>query len=179
MSEPVPGGSRRSWTVADNRATTLGNGTEGQPQTLQGNVPVNALDYAISASVTPHSSAVADRDSVLLARCTDRETYYYAGIASWGHKYAIGVVTEGANRQLDGVGDAAGIIPDTTYHLTFALSGSTLELYDGGQLVALVVDPTLIPATSYVGMQSSTPTGSTPTGQTSFGAATVTTLPRH
>jgi hypothetical protein len=75
---------------------------------------------------------------------------------------------------LDGGRQPGDIIQDTTYHLTFALSGSTLELYDGGRLVASVVDPALIPATSYVGMQSSTPTG-----QTSFGAATVTALPHH
>jgi hypothetical protein len=50
---------------------------------------MNATDYTVSADVTPLSSAVADRDNVVIARGIDRQNYYYAGIASWGNKYAI------------------------------------------------------------------------------------------
>ena len=110
---------------------------------------------------------------MLLARCTDRANYYYAGIASWGDKYAIGVLVDGVNTKLTGVGSASDITPDTTYRLRFALTGSTLSLYDGDQLVASVVDPTLIPDPSYIGLQSSTPTG-----QAAFANVTVTSAGR-
>lgn len=153
----VPDGA--SFEVRDGQAVTLGNGTTGWPQSLQGNVPIPALDYTLAADVTPLSQTLADRDTVLLARCTDRQTYYYAGVASWGQQYAIGVLVEGVNTKLAGVGDAADIVPGQTHHLRFVLAGSNLALYDGDQLVLSVVDPTLIPPVSYVGMQSSTATG--------------------
>jgi hypothetical protein len=57
-----------------------------------------------------------------------------------------------------------------THRLGFALSGSRLELYDGGRPVLSVVDPTLIPASSFVGLQSSTNTG-----KAEFGDLLVTT----
>ena len=155
----VPNGA--SFQVGGNQVTSLGNAPSGSPQTLQGNVMIPSLDYAISADVTPLSAAVADRDSVLMARYTDRLNYYYAGIASWGQKYAFGVLVDGVNTQLAGVGSATDIAANTTHHLTFALSGSSLNLYDDGTLVLSVVDPTLIPASSYVGLQTSTPTGRT------------------
>ena len=167
----VPDGA--SFEVRDNRAVSLGNGTSGWPQSLQGNVPIPALDYTVAADVTPLSSAVADRDTVLLARCTDRSTYYYAGIASWGNKYAIGLLAEGANAKLTGVGSASDITPGTTYHLRFRLTGSALALYDGDQLVASVIDPTLIPERSYIGLQSSTATG-----QAAFANVSVTSAGR-
>lgn len=162
-----------SYQVRDNQATSLGNAPAGQPQTLQGNVPIPSLNYALSADVTPLSSAQSDRDSVLMVRCTDRGNYYYAGVASWGQQYAIGVLADGVNTQLAGTGSAADIAPGVTHHLTFSVSGSQLSLYDGGTLVLSVVDPTLIPDTSYVGMQSSTGTG-----LVSFGNVSVTTLPQ-
>lgn len=164
----VPNGA--SFEVRDGAAVSLGNATDGHPQTLQGNVRIDALDYTVSASVTPLSTTVADRDSVLLARSTDRDSYYYAGIASWGQKYAIGVLDDGVNTKLAGVGSAADIAVGRTHRLSFSLTGSRLELYDDGVLVASVVDPTLVPASSYVGLQTSTSTG-----RTRFGGVSVTT----
>ncbi|WP_199443532.1 hypothetical protein [Umezawaea beigongshangensis] len=162
----VPSGA--SFTVGGNRATTLGNGVPGSPQTLQGNVAIPFPDYELAADVTPLSADVADRDTVLMARCTGRDSYYYAGIASWGDEYAIGVVADGVNTKIAGVGDAAAVVPGTTRRLRFTLIGSTLTLHDGDRLVLTAVDPTLIPRTSYVGLQCSTHTG-----RSSFGAVSV------
>ncbi|MCX5401730.1 hypothetical protein [Streptomyces sp. NBC_00102] len=153
----VPDGA--SFEVRDGAAVSLGNAPSGQPQTLQGNRRIDALDYAVSASVTPVAEALADRDSVLLARATGRDTYYYAGIASWGNKYAIGVMEGGVNTKLAGTGSSSEIAVNRTYRLRFALTGSRLDLYDDDRLVLSVVDPTLIPAASYVGLQSSNNTG--------------------
>lgn len=161
-----------SFTVGGNQATSLGNGTPDWPQTLQGNVLIRSLNYAVTADVAPLSPAVEDRDSVLMARCTDRDTYYYAGVASWGQKYAIGVLVNGVNTQLAGIGSAEEIIANTSHQLSFVLSGSRLSLYDGGQLVLTVVDPTLIPDSSYVGLQCSTPTG-----RVAFGKVRVIAVP--
>ncbi|MFD4638340.1 hypothetical protein ACFWN2_13555 [Lentzea sp. NPDC058436] len=155
----IPSGA--SFEVKDNRATTLGNAAGAPTQTLQGNVPIRTLNYELSADVTPHSTTVADRDAVLMTRYTQRDSYYYAGIASWGNKYAIGVVDGGANAKLVGVGSAADIVPGEKHSLRFAVRGSTLTLFDNGREVLSVVDPTLIPQESYVGLQSSTGTGRT------------------
>jgi hypothetical protein len=164
----VPNGA--SFEVRDGAAVSLGNAPGGHPQTLQGNVRIDALDYTVSASVTPLSTAVADRDSVLLARSTDRDSYYYAGIASWGQKYAIGVMDDGVNTKLAGAGSATDIAVGQTHRLSFTLTGSRLELYDDGVLVTSVVDPTLVPASGYVGLQTSTNTG-----RTRFGGVSVAT----
>ncbi|MGW0857656.1 hypothetical protein, partial [Streptomyces sp. NPDC002690] len=153
----VPNGA--SFEVRDGGAVSLGNAPSGQPQTLQGNQRIDALDYAVSVSVTPLSDAPGDRDNVILARATGRDTYYYAGIASWGNKYAIGVMEHGANTKLVGTGSDSEIETGRTYRLRFELTGSRLDLYDDGHLVLSVVDPTLIPASGYVGLQSSTGTG--------------------
>lgn len=155
----VPNGA--SFEVRDGGAVSLGNGAAGQPQTLQGNVVIDALDYSVSASVTPLSDTPADRDSVLLARATERDTYYYAGVASWGNKYAIGVMEGGVNTKLAGVGSSSEIVTGLTHRLRFALTGSQLDLFDDDRLVLSVVDPTLIPAAGYVGLQVSTHTGRT------------------
>jgi hypothetical protein len=96
-----------------------------------------------------------------MTRFTARDSYYYAGIASWGRKYAIGVVDGGANTKLAGTGAAADIKPEETHALRFAVQGSKLTLYDDGREVLSVVDPTLVPAVSFVGLQSSTATGKT------------------
>ncbi|MEU5029164.1 hypothetical protein [Streptomyces milbemycinicus] len=163
----VPGGA--SFEVRDGCAVSLGNAPDGHSQTLQGNARINSLNYTVSASVTPISERVADRDNVLLARHTDRDSYYYAGIASWGDKYAIGVMADGVNTKLAGVGTASDIGTGTTHQLRFTLNGSQLDLYDDDRLVLSVVDPTLIPAASFVGLQTSTNTG-----RAKFGDVSVT-----
>ncbi|WP_328647999.1 hypothetical protein OHS58_09915 [Amycolatopsis sp. NBC_00348] len=160
----IPNGA--SFQVSGGRATTLGNAVA--TQTLQGNVPIRTLDYDLAAEVTPHSTALNDRDAVLMTRFTTRDSYYYAGIASWGQKYAIGVVDAGVNTKLAGTGAAADIKPEETHALRFAVQGSKLTLYDSGREVLSVVDPTLVPAESFVGLQSSTATG-----KTSFGNVSV------
>lgn len=162
----IPSGA--SFEVGGNRVTSLGNAVSGATQTLQGNVVIPVLDYELAAEVTPHSSAVADRDAVLMTRCTDRQNYYYAGIASWGQQYAIGVLADGVNTKLAGTGTASDIAPDVPHRLRFAVQGSALTLYDDDRVVLSVVDPTLIPPRSYVGLQSSTPAG-----RTSFGEVSV------
>jgi len=165
----IPTGA--SFEVRGNRATTLGNAPGSPTQTLQGNVLIRAQDYELAAEVTPHSTEVADRDAVLMTRYTGRDSYYYAGIASWGQKYTIGVLDASVNTKLAGVGSAADIAPGVTHALRFAVKGSTLTLYDNDQVALSVVDPTLVPAGSYVGLQSSTGTG-----KTSFGNVSVRTV---
>jgi hypothetical protein len=152
----IPNGA--SWAIVDGQARTLGNTTNGRPQTLQGNVRVNTNDYSVSADVTPLSSGVADRDNVLMARGTDRVNYYYGGIASWGDKYAIGKLVNGQNTKLVGVGSAEDIHQNTTYRLKLVVRGATIELYDGGVLVARAVDTSLNPPVSYVELQTTQPT---------------------
>ncbi|WP_160573678.1 glycoside hydrolase family protein [Actinomadura physcomitrii] len=164
----VPNGA--SFEVKDGAAVSLGNGAQDHPQTLQGNVPIDALDYEVSASITPLSENLGDRDTVILARATDRDTYYYAGIASWNQKYAIGVMVDGANTKLAGAGAASDIKPGETHRLRFVLEGSNLTLYDNDRKVLEVIDPTLIPTTSYVGLQTTTHTGNS-----KFAAVAVTT----
>lgn len=153
----IPNGA--SWAVVDGQARTLGNAANGHNQTLQGNVRVNSTDYSVSADVTPLSSGVADRDNVLMARGTDRQNYYYAGIASWGDKYAIGKLVNGQNTKLVGVGTAADIRQNTTYRLRMVVRGAVIELYDGGTLVASAVDTSLNPPVSYAELQTTTSIG--------------------
>ncbi|MEU0806922.1 hypothetical protein [Streptomyces sp. NPDC005970] len=166
----VPNGA--SFEVRDGCAVSLGNAPDGHGQTLQGNVRIDSLDYTVSASVTPVSERVADRDNVLLARFTGRDSYYYAGIASWGNEYAIGVMAGGVNTKLAGVGAASDIRTGETHRLRFTLNGSRLDLHDDDRLVLSVVDPTLIPARSFVGLQTSTNTG-----RAKFGDVSVTARP--
>ncbi|MGW4734362.1 hypothetical protein ACWEQC_35245 [Streptomyces shenzhenensis] len=153
----VPNGA--SFEVCDGYAVSLGNAPDGHGQTLQGNVRIDALDHTVSASVTPVSEGVPDRDNVLLARFTDRDSYYYAGIASWGNEYAIGLMADGVNTRLAGAGHASDVRPGEARRLRFALNGSRLDLYDGDRLVVSAVDPTLIPATGFVGLHTTTNTG--------------------
>jgi hypothetical protein len=153
----IPNGA--SWAVVDGQARTLGNAANGHNQTLQGNVRVNSTDYSVSAEVTPLSGGVADRDNVLMARSTDRQNYYYAGIASWGDKYAIGKLVNGQNTKLVGVGTAADIRQNTTYRLRMVVRGAVVELYDGGTLVASAVDTSLNPPVSYAELQTTTSMG--------------------
>jgi hypothetical protein len=153
----IPNGA--SWAVINGQARSLGNAAGGHPQTLQGNVRVNSTDYSVSADVTPLSSGVADRDNVLMARSTDRTNYYYAGIASWGDKYAIGKLVNGQNTKLVGVGDAEDIHQNTTYRLTMVVRGPVIQLYDGGALVASAVDTSLNPPVSYAELQTTTSAG--------------------
>ncbi|MEV8378751.1 hypothetical protein AB0P21_38780 [Kribbella sp. NPDC056861] len=148
----VPTGA--SFTVRDRQAVSLGNAPADRPQTLQGNVRIDARDYTLAATVTPLSQAVGERDNVLLARYTDRDSYYYAGIASWNQKYAIGVMDNGVNTKLAGTGAATDIAVGQAHRLAFKLTGSRLDLYDNDQLVLSTNDPTLIPSTSYVGLQT-------------------------
>jgi hypothetical protein len=153
----VPNGA--SFEVRNGRAMSLGNAPAGHVQTLQGNRRINARDYSVSAEVTPMETAPADRDNVLLARYTDRGDYYYAGIASWGNKYAIGKLVGGVNTKLTGVGSNTETSAGTTYHLRLAVSGTTISLYDGATLVASATDSSLQPVASYVGLQTTASTG--------------------
>lgn len=153
----IPNGA--SWEVRNQKAYSLGNAPAGHVQTLQGNVLVPARDYAVSADVTPMETAPADRDNVLMARFTDRQNYYYAGIASWGDKYAIGKLVNGQNTRLTGSGANTEITAGTTYRLRLEVSGDQIRLYDAGVLVASATDGSLAPAASYVGMQTTASTG--------------------
>ncbi|MEV4581361.1 hypothetical protein AB0K16_49825 [Nonomuraea jabiensis] len=49
--------------------------------------------------------------------------------------------------------------PGEPHRLRLALDGSRLELYDGDRLILPVVDPTPIPASSFLGLQTSRGTG--------------------
>jgi hypothetical protein len=153
----IPNGA--SFEVRNGRADSLGNAPAGSPQGLQGNRRIDARDYTLSAEITPMSSAVPDRDNVLLAHYTDRGDYYYAGIASWGDKYAIGKLVGGVNTKLAGAGAASDITAGTTYRLRLVLDGSAISLYDGATLVASVTDSSLQPAASYVGLQTTSSIG--------------------
>ncbi|MDR7275722.1 hypothetical protein [Catenuloplanes atrovinosus] len=153
----IPNGA--SFEVRNGRAHALGNAPAGHPQTLQGNRRIAARNYTVAAEITPMDVAPGDRDNVLMARYTDRGNYYYAGIASWGNRYAIGKLVDGTNTKLTGVGAASEIHAGTTYRLRLVVSGSTISLYDGGTLVASVTDESLAPAASYVGMQTTASTG--------------------
>ena len=158
-----------SFTVSANRATTLGNApANGSTQTLQGNIALTARNYDLAVDVTPQSTAVADRDTVLMIRCTDRNNYYYAGIASWGQEYAIGVLRGGANTKLAGTGSASNVAQNVTRSLRFAVSGTTLRLFDGDREVLTVQDSSLNPNVSYVGVQATSATA-----RTSFGNLSV------
>jgi hypothetical protein len=153
----IPNGA--SFEVRNGRANSLGNAPTGHLQTLQGNRRVNSPDYTLTAEVTPMDVAVNDRDNVLLTRYTDRGNYYYAGIASWGNKYAIGKLVNGTNTKLVGAGTASDISAGTTYRLRLAVTGSTISLYDGNTLVASATDSALTPAASYIGLQTTASTG--------------------
>ena len=79
-----------TFEVRSGRAYSLGNARPAErPQSLQGNRIVRSKDYIFSCDVTPMDYPVKDRDNVLMARQTDRQNYYYAGVASWNGKYAI------------------------------------------------------------------------------------------
>nr|WP_221380654.1 hypothetical protein [Actinoplanes polyasparticus] len=153
----IPNGA--SFEMRNGRAQSLGNAPAGRLQTLQGNRLINARDYSVAAEVTPMETTPADRDNVLLARYTDRSNYYYAGIASWGNKYAIGKLVNGTNTKLTGVGSDAETSAGTTYRLRLEVNGTTISLYDGGRLVASATDSSLQPAASYVGLQTTVSTG--------------------
>jgi hypothetical protein len=96
---------------------------------------------------------------VLLTRYTDRGDYYYAGIASWGDKFAIGKLVNGTNTKLAGAGTASDISAGTTYRLRLTVTGSRISLYDGNTLVVSATDSALTPAASYVGLQTTASTG--------------------
>lgn len=151
----IPSGA--SFEVRDGAARSLGNGGEN-PQTLQGNQLIQRSDYAVHVTITP-GPAAPDRDNVILARYTDRENYYYAGIATGGRRYAIGIVEGGKPRELVGVGTAAEIRPAVAHRLTFELRGQRLRLLVDGREVLGVVDPTLDASQSYVGLQTNQPKG--------------------
>ena len=153
----IPNGA--SFEVRNGRVNALGNAPAGHVQTLQGNRRINARDYTVAAEVTPMDVAANDRDNVLFSRYTDRGNYYYAGIASWGNKYAIGKLVNGTNTKLTGVGAASEISAGTTYRLRLVVSGTTISLYDGSTLVASATDSSLSPAASYVGLQTTASTG--------------------
>lgn len=164
----IPTGA--SFEVRGRAAHSLGN-AKGNPQTLQGNRLIEGGDYAVRATIMPEGKTDADKDNVVLARYTDRDNYYYAGIGSWDQAYAIGVVEDGQNRKLAGVGSAADIVPGKAHALTFELRGQRLRLLDGGREVLDIVDPTLAPARSYVGLQTSKGGG-----RASFAAVSVEAL---
>jgi len=148
----IPNGA--SFAVLGGKAQSLGNAASGHLQTLQGNRLIPARDYALTADVQPLSSAAADRDNVLLVRYTDRSNFYYAGVASWGSKYAIGKMVNGTNSKLTSVGSASDIAQGTTYHLRVVVTGLAIELYDNDTLVLSTKDPSLSPTQSYVGLQT-------------------------
>lgn len=168
----IPNGA--SWTVRDGKAQSLGNAAPGHPQTLQGNTRIDSPDYSVAADVTPLNPAAADRDNVLMARATDRTSYYYAGIASWGNKYAIGKLVDGQNTKLTGVGTANDIAANTTYRLRLVVRGALIQLYDGGALVASAVDTSLNPPVSYVQLQTTSSTG-----RATYDNVTVELPPQH
>jgi hypothetical protein len=148
-----------SFEVRNGRVNSLGNAPAGHLQTLQGNRIVNARDYSVAADVTSQDAIVGDRDNVLLTRYTDRTNFYYAGIASWNNKYAIGKMVNGTNTKLAGVGAASDVPAGTTYHLKLVVTGPTISLYDNGTLVASATDSSLQPAASYVGLQTTASEG--------------------
>ncbi|MFE3598793.1 hypothetical protein [Streptomyces sp. NPDC059142] len=149
----IPTGA--SFEVRDQGVWSLGNAPGRLPQTLQGNVPIDAPDYEIRVSVTPQAGGPADPDHVILARMTGRDSYYYAGLGSWGHAFGLGVMEKGRNRKLAGVGSADTIVPGRRYDLRFVLVGKDLELHADGARVLRVPDPALVPARSHVGLQTS------------------------
>ncbi len=95
-------------------------------------------------------------------------------MASWGNEYAIGVMDNGVNTKLAGTGANTDIIAGQAHRLAFRLTGTRLELYDNAQLVLSTTDPTLIPATSYVGLQTTQGRG-----QAKFAGVLVETLIRR
>ncbi|MFE2940673.1 hypothetical protein ACFXKG_16665 [Streptomyces sp. NPDC059255] len=151
----IPTGA--SFEVREQGAWSLGNAPAARPQTLQGNVEIDAPDYEVRVSVTPHGEAPAghDHDHVILARMTGRDSYYYAGLGSWGHAFGIGVMEKGRNRKLVGTGSAGAIEPGRRYDLRFVLDGKDLQLHADGRLVLRVEDPTLVPQRGCVGLQTS------------------------
>lgn len=151
----IPTGA--SFEVRDRAARSLGNGGKS-PQTLQGNHVIEGGDYRVHATITPGPSS-DDRDVVILARYTDRANYYYGGVGAGGRRYAIGVVEDGQNRLLVGSGSIAEVRAGAAHRLAFELRGHVLRLLDDGREVLRVVDPTLAPERSYVGLQATEPTG--------------------
>ncbi|MBB3695241.1 hypothetical protein [Sphingomonas sp. BK580] len=151
----IPTGA--SFEVRDGAAFSLGN-AEKNPQTLQGNRLIDRRDYSVQATISA-GPASNDREHVILARYTDRDNYYLAGIGAWGHRYGIGVVEDGQSRMLAGVGSVAEIRQGEPHALTFELRGHQLRLLDGGREVLSVADPTLLPEASYVGLQTTNPDG--------------------
>ncbi|KZV86863.1 Arabinanase/levansucrase/invertase [Exidia glandulosa HHB12029] len=148
-----------SFEVRSGRLWSLGNAPSNHPQTLQGNALIRARDYAVSAEVVTMDMPVVDRDNVLFARYTDRGNYYYGGIASWSNKYAIGKLVNGQNTKLAGVGSANDITAGTRYRLRLQVKGNSISLFDGDTLVLQTTDGDLQPATSYVGLQTTTAGG--------------------
>lgn len=149
----VPNGA--SFDVKDGTLRSLGNAPASSPQALQGNTLLRARDYSLTATVTPTGESSEARDTVLHLRATTRDRLYYAGISSWGNKYAIGVLEPGQNRKLAGVGSASDIVAGQAHRLRFEAEGSQLRLFDDDQLVVSVQDTTHQPTESYVGLQSS------------------------
>jgi len=152
----IPNGA--SFEVRDGAARSLGNAGE-RPQILQGNRILDTGDYAIDVTVTPASAGAADCGNVILARSTDRANHYYAGLGADGRSYKIGILEAGQDRPLAARDHLAPAGPGGRRHLTFELQGNDLRLLDGGQLVLSVADPTLRPARSYVGLQTSQGSG--------------------
>ncbi|EJD48635.1 Arabinanase/levansucrase/invertase [Auricularia subglabra TFB-10046 SS5] len=153
----VPRGS--SFEVRSGRAWSLGNAPDNYPQVLQGNQLINARDYSVSVDITPMEHPVIERDNVIFARYTDRQNYYYGGVASWSNKYAVGKMVNGRNTKLAGAGSATEITAGTTYHMRLAVTGNRIQLFDGDRLVVEATDGELNPAQSYVGLQTTTATG--------------------
>lgn len=151
----IPTGA--SFEVRDGAAWSLGNGGSN-PQTLQGNRLIERPDYRVQATIQA-GPASDDRENVLLGRYTDRENYYFAGMGASGHRYAIGIVEGGSARTLAGTGSIAEVRAGDPRSLTFELRGHDLRLLDGGREVLRVVDPTIEAASSYVGLQTTSPKG--------------------
>ena len=148
-----------TFAIDAGRLKTLGVAPAGAQQLLQGNVKINSANYTLSADVTPLSTTDAQKDNVLIVRSTNLKNYYYGGIASWGSRYAIGKVVGGANTKLASTGVASSITANTTYRLALKVNGSTIQLYDNGVLVLSATDSSLNPASSYVGLETASPTG--------------------
>lgn len=151
QGDGIPNGA--SFEVRGGTLRTLGNAGK-RPQTLQGNRLIDHGDYGVRATVTAGGNE-ADKANILLLRATDRQNYYYAGIGAGGHRYAIGVVEKGHDRLLATSGKADEIAAGQPHRLTFTAAGHRLQLADGERVVLSVNDPTLIPETSYVGLQTS------------------------
>ncbi|QGQ95440.1 hypothetical protein EHS13_11375 [Paenibacillus psychroresistens] len=145
-----------TFTIDAGRLKTMGVAPSGSSQVLQGNVKINTPNYSFSVDVTPISTS---KDNSLHIRSTNLNNYYYAGIASWGGKYAIGKIVNGVNTKLVSTGLDSQISYNTTYKLKLVVSGTTIQLYDNGTLVLTASDNSLNPSSSYVDLQTTSSAG--------------------